>query len=62
MMKRPKVENSVGMKTKTSTNKTIKSLRKTRKKVLIKRIKMMNLAPLRTASAGARTREVEGKI
>jgi phenylpyruvate tautomerase PptA (4-oxalocrotonate tautomerase family) len=58
--------NSVGMKTKTSTNKTIKSLNKqARKKVLIKLNKMMTLLPLQEmqlADVRVKIHKVEGKI
>lgn len=56
-----KVANSVGMKTKTSTNKTIKSLKKTRKKVITQ--KMMKHLPLKIMlNAEVKIKRAEGKI
>lgn len=63
LMKKLKVANSVGMKTKTSTNKTIKSLRKTGKEVEITQNQMMNLMLLRKIlNAEVKTKKVEGTI
>ena len=60
-MKKKKVASSVGMKTKTSTNKTIKSLKKTRKKVITQ--KMMKHLPLKIMlNAEVKIKRAEGKI
>jgi hypothetical protein len=58
-----KVANSVGMKTKTSTNKTIKRIKKTIKKVLIRQITKMTQPPLKKILNGReKIKRAEGKI
>lgn len=62
LTKSQKEENSVGMKTKTSTNKETKSQR-LRKKVIIKRSNKMILLPTtKILNAVAKTKKVEGII